>query len=173
MSDTIEFGRYRGKPLQWDILYEDSYKQLLFCITAVRRERPFNGSTWEDHYCHKWLNEEFLKEAFSNKELKQIVNTRYTDGEAIIKDNVFLLSKAQCRSHLKKEHFDKRNYILTRSHDDSHQYFYFSSSGLRTAYSYDNFDYYPAIYLKKPVPTYDPNTRLIQSLKELYEHSRR
>lgn len=76
-KETIEFGRYNGKNLKWEVLanYSDGSKLIVTkkCVT----ERIFDDTNnmWETSDLREWLNSEFINE-FTMDELAKIVPVR-------------------------------------------------------------------------------------------------
>ncbi len=112
------FGSYpseNGKkpmPIQWSILARDDNKALLLATHGLD-VKPYNKKdtavTWETCTLRKWLNEDFLKAAFSEEEksriqlshLKNSENPEYhTPGGNDTDDRIFLLSASEAEQYL-------------------------------------------------------------------------
>lgn len=122
IGDIIEFGSYpyekngTKKPIQWRVLDKNSDRLLLITEMAIDT-KPYNSIneeiTWQTCTLRSWLNSEFLNEAFSNEEQKQILITkvkatpnphydqRYHDAGRGTYDKVFLLSIQQAKSYFR------------------------------------------------------------------------
>lgn len=117
VSDIVSFGSYEQdglqsngtEPIKWLVLDVQEDKALLLSYDALD-SRPYNdvyqATTWENCTLRKWLNTEFLHEAFSNEEQNNIIVTELdngksegnkkwkTDGGNNTEDAIFLLSYA-------------------------------------------------------------------------------
>ena|GEM_PF-1807797 len=131
----VAFGRYpQGKngevlPLRWRVLAinTDNHRALLITeklIDCRRYNNEWDEITWAECDLQKWLNNEFLKEAFTEQEREKIVltsnknpaNKKYgTNGGEDTADSVFLLSLDEVESPDKAE-----------SPNDKKKNFYFS-----------------------------------------------
>lgn len=111
VSDTcITFGSYRqdkdGKkqPIEWLVLERQGSRCLLLgknILDFQQYNAHYQNVTWEDCSLRKWLNEEFLEEAFSKAEQAQIQKVTVkadrhplhdTDPGKDTSDKLFLLS---------------------------------------------------------------------------------
>lgn len=83
---------------------------------SIAVQRPYQelyiDTYWENASLRKWLNKEFLSEAFSAEERRNILSTRietpanedfFTNGGARTMDKVFLLSKPEIVQYLPEE----------------------------------------------------------------------
>lgn len=112
VGDIITFGSYEqdndtsnGKEeIEWVVLDTDGDKTLVISRYALDA-KPYNNAkadvTWETCTLREWLNEEFLKKAFSSEEQEQIISSELTNpdngdygtnGGNDTVDKVFLLS---------------------------------------------------------------------------------
>ena len=117
--DTITFGNYwqedtnddgeintndEKKPIRWRVLSVEGDDAFLMADQAIE-SRPFDeeGSavTWEKCTLRKWLNEDFIKEAFTEEEQAAIMETTVvnkdneeynTEAGADTQDKIYLLS---------------------------------------------------------------------------------
>lgn len=117
--DTIAFGNYwqedtnddgetntndEKKPIRWRVLSVEGDDAFLMADQAIE-SRPFDeeGSavTWEKCSLRKWLNEDFIKEAFTEEEQAAIMETTVvnkdneeynTEAGADTQDKIYLLS---------------------------------------------------------------------------------
>lgn len=87
-GDTFEFGKYmqerdseEKQPIKWIVLEKgDGGYGALLLSEEVLAHMPFNksaksGTTWENSSLRKWLNDDFLKAAFSKDEQKMIAKS--------------------------------------------------------------------------------------------------
>ena len=156
MEGVVRFGKWEGKDLQWDVLKETEYSQLLLCRRCIGSVNMY-GRRWKDWGTREWLNNEFLMKAFTDQDRIRIVNARILTNNVLTKDNVFILSDEEVKAYMKEQHFKNRdyNYILTRSkyNDNSNytNYCYYSNAICisNSSSSYGTYSFYPALYLKK------------------------
>ncbi len=108
----IEFGRYEqdgntengAEPIEWEIISEEGDRMLLVS-RYILDCKPYNKTdeavTWETCSLRKWMNDSFLKTAFSSGEqgaietvtLSNLDNAKYgTDGGNDTEDKIFCLS---------------------------------------------------------------------------------
>lgn len=124
IDDIVTFGRYPQTsegtdqtPIEWIVLDIKEGKALLlsrFGLDAKKYDDkyPNDGVTWQDCSLRKWLNEEFLDEAFAEEEKRAIQRTSvdnsqsqgfslwHTNVENSTEDSVFLLSYAEANRYL-------------------------------------------------------------------------
>lgn len=122
--DTIYFGKYEqddddsnGKEeIEWTILDKQDDKVLLLSKKALdyRSYHPeeYDDVTWEECHLRKWLNDDFISEAFSDDEKKQICETvlttednseYHTSGGNDTSDKVFVLSNEELKKYFPYE----------------------------------------------------------------------
>ena len=112
MGNTVTFGSYNGKPIRWRVLDERGKLRMLFS-EEILTERAYNDeitdTSWRDCTLRKWLNKEFLAEAFSPKERAAVVsgmvrNPRsakwFTSGGYDSMDKVFVLNQEEFDKYL-------------------------------------------------------------------------
>ena len=121
IGDTLVFGTWDNKPIQWRIIDKDIYNHRYMLLAMdVLGKRPYHTTyssvTWEDSTIRSWLNgynpynnsagvdyrsDNFISRAFTSKERSQIPkvkvvndnNTQYGSvGGRDTEDYVFLLS---------------------------------------------------------------------------------
>ncbi len=115
VGNSVPFGSFEGKELTWKVLEERGNMRLLIC-DGIAAQRPYQelyiDTYWENASLRKWLNREFLSEAFSAEERRNILSTRietpanedfFTNGGARTMDKVFLLSKPEIVQYLPEE----------------------------------------------------------------------
>ena len=108
----VKFGSYwqnnaEKEHLKWLVLDEKDGKTLLLSKYALDC-KPFNQSccniTWENCDLRKWLNSEFINNAFSKEEQQAIVITKNkTDFNIKTEDKIFLLSTEEALEYLPKK----------------------------------------------------------------------
>lgn len=135
-GDTVYFGKYEqdgntknGKEkIEWLVLEKKGGKALLIS-KKVLNVQPYNKEnkdiTWEKCTLRKWLNKDFMKEAFTSKENKKVQNSKIENKDNIKKgeygwyikggknttDKVFLLSIDEAKKYFKKN--EKRKAKIT------------------------------------------------------------
>ena len=109
-GDIIKFGNYpqgndgNKSPIEWLVLEVKENEALLISRYGLHC-KPYNNScssiTWEDSYLRRWLNNNFIKSAFSEEEIKNIKFSELKNkdnhesrarGGNDTKDRVFCLS---------------------------------------------------------------------------------
>ena len=109
--ETIKFGSYWQtddevkEPIEWLVLAEKDGKALLISKYALDC-KPYNQNncniTWENCTLRKWLNSEFINNAFSEEGQQIIVLTKNdTNGSRTTEDKVFLLSIEEAQKYFK------------------------------------------------------------------------
>ena len=116
VGNTISFGHYVDEDIEWLVLDKNGDEILLLSQNIIDC-LPFHSSnvdiTWEKCSLRKWLNNNFLNEAFNESQKKAILTKSHScgaeDGNPDIegkrlsgkstKDKVFLLSYAECREY--------------------------------------------------------------------------
>ncbi|MEI6578586.1 MAG: DUF6273 domain-containing protein [Eubacteriales bacterium] len=124
-GDTVHFGRYEqdnkkinGKEaIAWRVLAVKNGKALLISVNNLDC-LPFDiqplyfavsSVTWERCSLRKWLNNDFLKEAFTEKEQTVIAKTMLVSGgcgedsDKKIPDKVFLLSTEEAEKYFESD----------------------------------------------------------------------
>ena len=130
----LEFGSFRQQnkepdspktPVEWLVL-DRTFEAALIISRQALDFRPCHHSTaeagpgisWENHDIRKWLNGEFLEEAFSEEERRHIIKTRLVTGKnreydtawgggGITEDRVFFLSIDEAEKYFKGSIFRK------------------------------------------------------------------
>lgn len=79
LGSVVTFGNYQGKPLEWKVI-EKGGGMVLLISKDILCDRSYGASdaygerpTWRDSELRKWLNEDFLNEAFTTAEKKDMV----------------------------------------------------------------------------------------------------
>lgn len=100
---VITFGQWDGKPIQWLVLKEDGFKELVvsqYPLFAHRfNEKTSDGNQWKTSSLRNYLNSTFWETAFSAEEKKKVVNCMLEHPDHT-KDNVFVLSKEEAENLL-------------------------------------------------------------------------
>ena len=104
IGDIYTFGNYHGST-EWIVLDKVGSKILIISKECIGYQYYRWNGTWEGSGMRKWLNNEFIKEAFNTSEQQRIVSTKlsnpatqldgYTSGgggENDTVDKVFFLS---------------------------------------------------------------------------------
>ncbi|WP_406037282.1 DUF6273 domain-containing protein [Succinimonas sp.] len=117
-GDRVKFGRYpyydgkTMKPVEWLVLEADGDEAIfLSCYGLDFRQYYLNGKdvSWESCDLRRWLNEDFLKTAFSEAEQEWIVPSDVRDDPASdnsapsgnsTRDQVFCLSASEAAQYL-------------------------------------------------------------------------
>ena len=118
-GDYFKFGSYyqenstKKTPIEWLVLKKSGTKVLLisrYALDCKKYHNQFVDITWENCDLRKWLNGEFLKNAFTATEQKKIAVTKLandnnakhgTFGGNSTEDRVFCLSIAEAGSLFK------------------------------------------------------------------------
>ena len=131
VGDGVTFGSYpqaadgkESTPIEWIVLEKKNDKALLISKEGLHM-KLYNDSkknvTWETCTLRAWLNNEFLKKAFTKKERKVILVTKVdnsqaqcysqwkTNGGKDTKDRIYLLSYAEAKKYYKIKKDDKEN----------------------------------------------------------------
>ena len=79
LGNVVTFGNFEGKPIRWKVLEENGKIRLLFAEDIITN-RAFNKErdnvNWEKCTLRRWLNQDFLNQAFTLKERMSIFATR-------------------------------------------------------------------------------------------------
>ena len=109
-KNIVVIGNYANQPIEW-ILLEDTGTEKLLITKYVIDYKPYNegtvakGTYWKDSSIRKWLNDEFMDLAFTEKEKNFIVLSEVQDYKEekkigdITKDKIFLLSSYQVNNY--------------------------------------------------------------------------
>ena len=108
----VKFGSYwkdnaGKKHLKWLVLAEKDGKTLLLSKYALDCKQYNQNNckiTWEECTLRKWMNSEFINNAFSEEEQQAIILTKNdTKGSRTTEDKVFLLSIEEALEYLPKK----------------------------------------------------------------------
>ena len=120
VGNIVKFGNYfindnkTKEPIEWRVLEVSKNKALLITKDAIDC-KPYNNErrdiTWENCTLRRWLNYEFIYQAFSKEEQNEIILTnisnpknpkwRRTNGGNNTKDKIFLLSIDEAEKYFK------------------------------------------------------------------------
>lgn len=112
VGSTVAFGTYQGKDIVWKVLCRDGYRCLLLAEEPVvckpyHRERI--NITWSTCDLRKWLNRQFLDEAFTFQERMSILLMMHRndtdhrwdkENGPDTKDKVFIFNKQDLDTYL-------------------------------------------------------------------------
>lgn len=138
VGDTVYFGKYEqdgnkknGKEqIEWKVIDKKGNKALLISrdiLDVQFYNKEYKDITWEKCTIRKWLNKEFLKEAFRSEESKKIEKSKvenkdnigeykdhkwHTKGGKNTEDRVFLLSLDEAERYFKSD--EKRTAKITK-----------------------------------------------------------
>lgn len=113
-GDIIEFGNYYGNT-EWIVLKREGDILTLLskdCINQKPYNTEYEDVTWETCSFRKWLNEEYINEAFDGIEqqlieetvIENLDNSEYgTEGGNDTKDKIFLLSLEEVEEYFTDE----------------------------------------------------------------------
>lgn len=112
VGNTVTFGCYDGKPIRWKVLEENGRMRLLFAENIVAY-KPYNvernNMVWQICSLRKWLNRDFLNDAFTLAERMNILittrqnpaNSEYsTQSGPETRDKVFVFSFEELEHYL-------------------------------------------------------------------------
>ena len=102
VGDEITYGEYKDEEIEWEIISRNFFinegkVQVKLLSKYVLDCQPFNESgesSWEDSSLRKWLNSDFISEAFSEEEQKNLAETSYFNAygdERFLSDRVYLM----------------------------------------------------------------------------------
>lgn len=115
VGDTVSFGEYEKEKIEWQVLEKNKNKALLISkksLDVQTYNEELKDITWEKCTLRKWLNKEFIQEAFNDKESKRIQNSKIknednkefkTEGGKNTTDKVFLLSIDEAKKYFKTD----------------------------------------------------------------------
>ncbi len=120
--DTVEFGVYGNKPIQWTVIKIENNKALLlskYCLFDKPYNEKWQTITWSKCTLRTWLNKNFYSYAFSEKEKAQIIKTSLknsdnqtygTPGGEKTEDKIFLLSSQEAEAYIISDDARKTTY---------------------------------------------------------------
>lgn len=124
VGDVVKFGAYEqdrynedgATPIKWIVLDNTDGKVMLMAYYALDCQK-FDSDTnvWKDSDIREWLNDDFIEDAFTEKERSYIAETElkteilYFEMDPIVTtDKVFLLSATEVEQYLPDEDNDYR-----------------------------------------------------------------
>ena len=133
IGGTPTFGSYyqsgRKQPIEWTVLKREGSKALLISKYMLDNY-PYNtepiDTTWETSTLRTWLNDEFLKEAFTATEQQRIIKTKVSTRDDPISnakggnptyDKIFLLSKDEADLHFISNDERKTTYASSKPYN--------------------------------------------------------
>ena len=120
-GEITKFGNYPQdgnrsiSPIEWLVLDVKENEALIvsrYGLDCKQYSHDFHGTRWEDCDLRKWLNNDFIKSAFSKDEAKKIkvsglenkYNRQYnTSGGKDTKDRIFCLSITEAEQYFSSE----------------------------------------------------------------------
>lgn len=112
VGNEVTLGTFEGKPIAWRVVDLRGKMRLLLAKDIVTR-RPYHyiveDATWQTCSLRKWLNEDFLKEAFDLKERMMIVPSKvqnlrnrkwYSNGGMDTMDKVHIPSMEEIEQYM-------------------------------------------------------------------------
>lgn len=115
-GETLTFGSYDGKPIQWRVLAKRGGRERLLFAENIVAHQPYHeryiSMCWQNCSLRRWLNQKFYREAFSFQEQTQIMNTRLVNlpnpessvgsGPNTV-DKIFVLSLDELEQYVPEE----------------------------------------------------------------------
>ena len=115
VGNTVSFGNLNGKALHWKVLEQRGKLRLLFSEQIVA-EKAYNDlrvlMSWKESSLRRWLNHEFLEQAFTKEERGQIIASRVhaienpaysTPGGQDSMDKVFIFGLEELHKYCPEE----------------------------------------------------------------------
>ncbi|MBQ8707420.1 MAG: serine/threonine protein kinase [Succinivibrionaceae bacterium] len=150
-GDIKNFGNYysdadKKQAVEWIVLDVRGDKALLvsrYGIDAKPYHKDYTNITWADCSLRKWLNQEFLQDAFTVDEQKMIADTKVENNSGSqTKDKIFLLSVDEVKKYFnsnEERQTKATDYAIAQGayvNDDGNCWWWLRSRGGN--------DYYPA-----------------------------
>ncbi len=154
--EQITFGHYpqgadstEKAPIVWDVLKEEGDKMLVLSHKCLEY-RVFNDgqkrANWEKSELRRWLNDEFISEAFNADECKQILLTKVKEKRVkATEDRVFVLSEEEFNlvgrdnrsafptAYARRQYSDK----LGRPYNEPYSFWWLRTRGVDVKDGYD------------------------------------
>lgn len=112
VGNEVTFGSWQGAPIRWRVIDERGRMRMLLSEEALTH-RPYHetptDTSWRECALRKWLNGEFLEQAFSPVERSKITSVRvenprspkyYTNGGLNTVDKAYVLSVPEAEKYL-------------------------------------------------------------------------
>ena len=115
VGNTVTFGSWQGKPIRWRVMDERGRMRMLFAEEIVTRRTYHDTPTdtsWRECDLRKWLNGEFLQEAFTPLERAKITAVRvenprnakyFTNAGLNTMDKVYVMNTVEAEKYLPDE----------------------------------------------------------------------
>ena len=113
-GSIFHFGSYKQdeheekRDIEWLVLDVQATVSLIisrYCLFAKEYSAKCGDISWENSTLRSWLNEKFIKEAFSNDEKNEIIPIGTTESirneSNNTQDKIFLLTKAEAQKYFK------------------------------------------------------------------------
>ena len=115
-GDTVMFGTYEGRKIEWIVLDTGKNGALLITkegldVKQMDDEAEFIEYIWEDCDLHAWLNGGFYDSSFSDDEKKQINKT------------TVMFEKSPSEVSMAREGQDTEDYVFLLSYSEAKKYF--------------------------------------------------
>ena len=153
-GDTVTFGSYGGKKLEWIVLDTGDNGALLISKTGIDAKQVDDSEEmveyfWEDCDLRAWLNGEFYENSFSDEEKKQInkVTVKFEKSPEEmsmagvgndVEDYVFLLSYSEAEEYFKSDSDRKCQISDTAKNNGGKDFSGYCQWWLRTSGVYKN-----------------------------------
>ena len=114
-GNTVTFGCFEGTPIRWRVMDERGRMRMLFAEEIVTRRTYHDTPTdtsWRECDLRKWLNGEFLQEAFTPLERAKITAVRvenprnakyFTNAGLNTMDKVYVMNTVEAEKYLPDE----------------------------------------------------------------------
>lgn len=143
LGNVVTYGSYQGKPLEWKVL-EKANGTALLVSKDVLLEKSYGASdaygerpSWRSSELRKWLNEDFLEEAFTTAEKKDLVSRNIAEPKKAgykvetVTDKVSILGLDEAKTYF-KENEDRAasgSWLLRTYSDDLKLVWYVDEAG--------------------------------------------
>ena len=129
-GECVSFGKHGNSPIRWRVLKKDDYKKevLLIAEEAIACKgfhEMWKPVSWDNCSLRKWLNTEFLQEAFSQEEQKQIAASTvpgcrdpfFESTDETVTDQIFILSPEEAEEYFDSDE-DRKCLLAPFARDD-------------------------------------------------------
>lgn len=100
VGNFVKYGNYRGTPIIWKVFDVNQNSKMLVSEYALDikeyNDKNNKKADWQNSTIRKWLNHDFIDNAFSLEEQRNIVSTKRREN---VYDKVFLLSKNEVEGY--------------------------------------------------------------------------
>jgi len=113
--EVIQFGNYNEEPIEWRVLEKQDDKMLIIAEHVIADKKYYSvldEITWDKSDLRKWLNDEFLNEAFTKEEQQRIILSILkndpnpvcgTSGGDATQDKIFCISEEDVKKYFKND----------------------------------------------------------------------